>query len=142
VRNLPEIEPRTSSSGTGGIDTPLQGAGISVAGDRGSLVHSMGEFCLAKKALPGCARRKLNKAKARSGVVGTGGMQHPGNAGLTGQVETLTETPELPTSGGSTPSQTVGPPKTPSVRKGPGDYKEAPTGMRVAIFKDAFLSKM
>jgi hypothetical protein len=31
VRNLPEVEPETSSSGTGGIYTPLQGAGIPVA---------------------------------------------------------------------------------------------------------------
>jgi hypothetical protein len=27
VRNLPEVEPGTSSSGTGGISTPVQGAG-------------------------------------------------------------------------------------------------------------------
>jgi hypothetical protein len=56
----------------------------------------MGEFHLVKKALPGCARRKLKKVKATSGVARTGGIQQPGTAGLTGQVETLTETPKRP----------------------------------------------
>jgi hypothetical protein len=81
----------------------------------------MGEFRLVKKALSGCARRKLKKAKARSGMAGTGGIQQPGTAGLTGQVETLTETP----------SETARPPKRPRDYKGPGDYKEVLTGMRV-----------
>jgi hypothetical protein len=78
VRNLLEVELGTSLSGTGGINTPLQGAGSAgipvVEGDQGSLVPSMGEFCLVKKALSGCARRKLKKTKARSGVAGTAGI--------------------------------------------------------------------
>jgi hypothetical protein len=98
----------------------------------------MGEFRLAKKALFGCARRKLKKAKARSGEAGTGGIQQPGTTGLTGQLETLTETPKRPRSGGSTSPETVGPPKKPREWKGPGDYKESLTGTMVAIFKDAF----
>jgi hypothetical protein len=144
VRNLPEVETGTFSSGTGGIDTPLQGAGsasIPVAGDRGSLIPSVGEFRLAKKLLSGCPRRKLKKAKARSDMAGTGGIQQPRTAGMTGQVETLTETPKLPRSGGSTTSETVRHPKRPRVWKGPGDYKEALTGMRVAIFKDTIPEK-
>jgi hypothetical protein len=142
VRNLPEVELRTSLSGTGRINTPLQGAGSAgipiVEGDRGSLVPSMVEFLLAKKALSGCARRKLKKAKARSGEAGTWGIQQPGTVGLTVQLETFTEPPKRPRPGGSTPSETVGPTKRPRDWKGPGNYKEALTDTRVAISKDAF----
>jgi hypothetical protein len=69
VRNLPEVEQGTSLSGASIINTPLQGAGrtgIPAAGrDQGSLVPRIGELRLAKKALSGCARRKLKKAKAK-----------------------------------------------------------------------------
>jgi hypothetical protein len=98
----------------------------------------MGEFRLVKKVLSGCARRKLKKSQSQVSVARTGDIQQPGTAGLTGQVETLTENPKRPRSAGSTPSETVRPPKRPRDCKGPGDYKEALTGMRVAIFKDAF----
>jgi hypothetical protein len=77
----------------------------------------------------------LKKAKARTGEAGTGGIQQSGAAGLTGQLETLTENPKRPRSGGSTPSETVRPPKGPREWKGPGNYKEALTGRRVAIIK-------
>jgi hypothetical protein len=142
ARNLPEVELGTSFSGTGGINTPLQGAGsagISVAGgDQGSLVPRIGELCLSKKALSGCAIRKLKKAKANSSEAGTGDIQQPGTAGLTKQLETPTETPKRPRSEGSTPSEMVRPPKRPRDWKGPGNYKEALTNIKVAIFKDTF----
>jgi hypothetical protein len=124
--------------GTGDIKTPLQGAGsagIPVAeGDRGSLVPRIGKLRLAKKALSGCARRKLKKARARSSEAGTGGIQQPGTASSTGQLETLTETPKRPRSEGSTPLEMVRPPKRPKDWKGPGNYKEALTNIKVVIF--------
>jgi hypothetical protein len=104
VRNLPEVEPRTSSSGTGGINTPAQGAGSAgtpvAEAYRGSLVPSMGEVRLVKKAFSGCARCKLKKAKARTAVARTGGIPQTGTTGMTGQVENLTETPKRRRSGG------------------------------------------
>jgi hypothetical protein len=69
ARNLPEVELGTSVSGTGGITTPLQGAGsagIPVAGgDQGSLVPRVGELRLEKKALSECARCKLKKSQSQ-----------------------------------------------------------------------------
>jgi hypothetical protein len=97
VRNLPDVVPGTTLLGAGGINTPIQGAGstgIPVAGgDQGSLVPKIGGLRLAKKALSGCARRKLKKAKAKSCEAGTGGIQQPGNASATKQTETPTEIP-------------------------------------------------
>jgi hypothetical protein len=142
VRNRPEVEPGTSLLGASGIDTTIQGAdstGIpAVGGDQKSLVPSIGGFHLAKKALSGCARRKLKKAKAKSSEAGTGGIQQPGNASTTKQVEIPTETPKRPRSEGSTPTETVRPPKRPRDCKGPGNYKEALTNIKVAIFKDTY----
>jgi hypothetical protein len=138
VRNLPEVEPGTSLLGASGIDTPIQGAGSgipAVGRDQGSLVPSIGRFRLAKKALSGCARQKLKKAKAKSSEAGTGGIQQPGNASATKQVETPTETPKRPRSEGSTPTEMVRPPKRRRDCKGPGNDKEALTNIKVAIFK-------
>jgi hypothetical protein len=88
--------------------------------------------------LSGCARRKLKKAKAKSSEAETGGIQQPGIPSLTKQSKTSTETPKRPRSEGSTPSETVRPPKRPRDWKGPGNYKEELTNIRVAIFKDTF----
>jgi hypothetical protein len=96
------------------------------------------ELRLAKKALSGCARRKLKKAKAKSSEAGTGGIQQPVTASLTKQLETPTENPKRPRSEGSASSKTIRPPKRPRDWKGPGNYKEALTNIRVAIFKHTF----
>jgi hypothetical protein len=100
VRNLPEVKPGTSLLGASGINTPLHGAGSSgipaAGGDQECLVPGIGERRLAKKALSGCARRKLEKAKAKSSEAGTWGIQKPGNASLTKQSDTPTEIPKRP----------------------------------------------
>jgi hypothetical protein len=57
---------------------------------------------------------------------------------LTKQSDTPTETPKLPRSEGCTPTESVRPPKRPRDWKGPGNYKEALTNIKVAIFKDTF----
>jgi hypothetical protein len=57
---------------------------------------------------------------------------------LTEQLEIPTETPKRTRSEGSTPSETIRPPKRPRDWKGPGNYKEALTNIKVAIFKDTF----
>jgi hypothetical protein len=99
VRNLPEVKPRTSLLGVSGSGTPLQGASISgilTVEELGYLVSGVGGLHLVKMALSRCARRKLKKAKARASEVGTGGIQQPGNAGVSKQGETLTETFKRP----------------------------------------------
>jgi hypothetical protein len=142
VRNLPEVEPGTSLLGASGIDTTIQGVGSTgipaVGRAQGSLLPSIGGFLLAKKALSGCARRKLKKAKAKSSEAGTGGIQQPGNARATKEVETSTETPKRQRSEGSTLTETVRPPKRPRDCKGPGNYKETLTNIKIAIFKETY----
>jgi hypothetical protein len=142
VRNLPEVEPGNSLSRASSINTSLQGAGSTgipaAGGDQGSLVPRRGEIRLAKKALSRCERRKLKKAKATSSEAGTGGIQQPLTASLTKQLETPTENPKRPRSKGSTYSEMVRLPKRPRDWKGPGNYKETLTNIRVAIFKDTF----
>jgi hypothetical protein len=128
--------------GTSGIDTTIQGAGgtgiPAVGEDQICLVPSIGGFRLAKKALSGCARRKLEKAKAKSSEAGTGGIQQPGYARATKQVEPPTKTPKRPTSEGSTPTEMVRPTRRPRDYKGPGNYKEPLTNIKVAIFKETY----
>jgi hypothetical protein len=146
VRNLPEVKPGNSLLGASGIVTRIQGAGSTgipaVGDDQGSLVPRIGGFRLAKKALSGCARQKLKKAKAKSSEAGTGGIQQRGNASVTKQEETLTETPKRPRSEGSTPTEMARPPKRPTDSKGPGNYKEALTNIKVAIFKETYPEDM
>jgi hypothetical protein len=63
--NLAEVNPRTPPLGISSSDTSLQGANtssISTAGEcLGHLLSGVGGIRLAKKALSGCARRKLKK---------------------------------------------------------------------------------
>jgi hypothetical protein len=93
VRNLPEVKTGTSLSGESVTLTPLQGASISgllaAGGEPGHLVSVVGGIRLVKKALSGCARWKLKKAKARASEAETGGIQQPGNASVPKQGETL-----------------------------------------------------
>jgi hypothetical protein len=73
VRNLPEVKPGTSLFGVSGTDIPLQGTSISglpTVGELGHLASGEGGLCLVKKALSGCARQKLKKAKARVNKAG------------------------------------------------------------------------
>jgi hypothetical protein len=100
----------------------------------GHKVSGAGELRLAKKALSGCARRKLKKARARASEAETGGIQQPGNAGAPKQGETL----KRPRSEGSTPTQTARAPKRPRDSKGPGTYKEAVTNIKIAIFREKY----
>jgi hypothetical protein len=88
--------------------------------------------------LSGCARRKLKEAKAEASEGGTGGIQHLGNASVPKQGETLIETPKRPRSEGSTPTETAKPPKRPRDSSGPGNYKEALTNIKIAIFKETY----
>jgi hypothetical protein len=90
-----------------------------------------------KKALSGCARRKLKKAKARASEAGTGGIQQQGNADAPKQRETSTETLKWPRSEGSTPTKTARPPKRPRDSRGPETYKEVLTNIKIAIIKEA-----
>jgi hypothetical protein len=68
VRNMPKVKPGTSLLGVSGTDTPQQGTSIAglpaVGGELGHLVSGIGGIRLAKKALSGCARRKVKKAKS------------------------------------------------------------------------------
>jgi hypothetical protein len=86
VRNLPEIKPRTPLLGVSSTDIPLQGASssdIPTAGESlGHLVFGVRGLHLAKKALSGCSRWRLKKARARASEAGTAGIQQPGNAGI------------------------------------------------------------
>jgi hypothetical protein len=124
VRNLPEEKPGTPLLGVSGTDTPLQGVstfGIPTAGEGlEHLVSGVGGLHLAKKALSGCARQKLKKAKARASEAGTGGIQQPGNAGAPKLGETMPETLKRPRSEGSTPIEMAKPPKRSRDYSGPG----------------------
>jgi hypothetical protein len=85
VRYLPEVKPKTPLLGVSS-SKPTVGEGL------GHLVSRVGGLHLAKKALPGCARWKLKRVKARASEAGTWGIQQPGDAGTPKQGETLTET--------------------------------------------------
>jgi hypothetical protein len=69
VRNLPEVKPKIPLLEVSRTDIPLQGASTSskpTAEGQGHLVSKVGGLHLAKKALSGCARQKLKKARARA----------------------------------------------------------------------------
>jgi hypothetical protein len=80
VRNLPEVKPGTPLLGVSDTDTPLWRASISglptVGEELGHLVSGVGGLHLAKKALSGCARRKLKKDKAREVKQGLGAFSN------------------------------------------------------------------
>jgi hypothetical protein len=141
AQNLSEVKSKTIPSGVSSTDTPLQGASTSSIPTAGEglghtcTVSGVGELCLAKKALSGCARRKLKKARARASEAGTGGIQQSGNAGAPKQGETPTETLKRPRSVGSTPTVTASAPKRPRDSKGPGTYKVTLTNIKIAIFR-------
>jgi hypothetical protein len=142
VRNLTNVKLMTLPLGVSTTDTPLQGASsssIPTAGEGlGHLVSGVGGFHLAKKALPGCARRKLKKARVRASKASTGAIQQPGNVGAHKQGETSTETPKRPRSEGTTPSEMARSPKRPRDSSGPGTYKEALTNKNIAIFRETY----
>ncbi|PNF39616.1 hypothetical protein B7P43_G05680 [Cryptotermes secundus] len=111
VQNLPEAKPKTLL-GVGSTDISLQGASTSsipAAGEGlGHLVSGVGGPRLAKKALSGCTRRKLRKARAGASKAGTVGSQQPGNAGLSKQGETPTSTFKRPRSETNPPTWETG----------------------------------
>lgn len=142
VRNLPEVKPSTPLLGVSSTDTPLQGASSSSTPTEGEglehLASGAGGLRLAKKALSGCARRKLKKARAMAREAGTGGIQRPGNAGMPEQGGTSTETLKRPRSEGSNPTaETARFPKRPRDFSGPGTY-EALTYVKIAIFRETY----
>jgi hypothetical protein len=65
-------------------DMLLKGASTSsiptVGDDLAYLVSGVSGFRLAKKALSGFTKRKLQNARARANKVGTGGIQQPGSS--------------------------------------------------------------
>jgi hypothetical protein len=152
VRNLPEVKLGTSLLGVSCTDTPLQGASISGlpagGGELGHLVSGVGAICLAKKVLSGCVRqkkkkrkkkgKKKKKEKAWASKAKTGGIQQPVNASMPKQGKTLTGILKKLRSEGSTPTETARPPKRPRDSSGPGNYKEALTNTKLAIFKETY----
>jgi hypothetical protein len=128
VKHLPEVKPRSPLLRVSSTDTSLQGASTpSIPTAREGLGHpvsGVGGLRLAKKALSGCARWKLKKAKARASEAGTGGIQQPGNAGATKQGQTSAETLKRPRSEGSTPTETARIPKRLRDSSRPGKYKD------------------
>jgi hypothetical protein len=120
VRNLSEVKSKTILLGVSSTDIPLQGtstSSIPTAGEGlGHIVSVAGELRLVKKALSGCARRKLKKARARASEAGTGGIQQPGNAGAPKQGETPIETFKRP--------RLEGLQKRPEHQKGPGTLRD------------------
>jgi Rod binding domain-containing protein len=78
VRHQHTVKPKIPLLGVSHTDIPLQGASTSskptVGEGQGHLVSQAGGPRLAKKALSGCARQKLKKAKARASEAGTGGI--------------------------------------------------------------------
>jgi hypothetical protein len=137
VSNLPEVLSRTLLPGVSSSDTPLLGAGsssIPAAGE--SLRHLASGVSLAKTRLSGCARRKLKKAKASQ--AGTGGIQQPGNGGMSKQGETPTGASKRPRSEDSTPTESVRPLKRPRDSSGPGTCREALTNIKIAILKENY----
>jgi hypothetical protein len=82
--------------------------------------------------LSGGARQKLKKAKARASEAKTGGTQQPGNETVPKQEKTSIETPKRPWSENSTPKKLL------DLQKGPGNFKEALTNTKIAIFKETY----
>jgi hypothetical protein len=141
VRNLSEVKSETILLRVSSTDIPLQGTSTScipTAGGLGHIVSGVGELRLAKKALSGCARRKLKKARAKASEEGSGGIQQSGNAGAPKQGEPPNENLKRPRSEGSTPTETARAPKRPRDSKGPGTYKEALTNIKIAIFRETY----
>jgi hypothetical protein len=122
-------------------DIPPQGAGIAelpaIKRESEHLVTGVGPH-LVKKALPGCARQKLKKVKAKESEAKTGGIQQPGHASTPRQGTTLTKTPKRPRSEECTLTKIVGPPKRPKDTTGPGNFKEALTNTIIAIFIETY----
>jgi hypothetical protein len=117
VRYLPEVKPKIPLMGVSHTDIPPQGASASskpAAGEgQGHSVSQTGGPRLAKKALSGCARRKLKKARGKANEAETGGIQQPGNASAPKQGENSTKASKRPRSEGSTPTEMARDPKRP-----------------------------
>jgi hypothetical protein len=117
VRNLPEVKREITLLGVSSTDIPLQEASTSSTHTAGEgLAHPVSGvrgLRLAKKALSGCARRKLKKARSGASKAVTGGSQQPGNTDSSKQGKTPTDTFKKPRSEGSTPTEKVRAPKWP-----------------------------
>jgi hypothetical protein len=142
VRNLSEIKSETILLGVSSTDILLQGTSTSIiptAGEGlGHIVSGVGELRLTKKALSGCVRQKLKKARAKASEAVTVAIQQSRNAGASKQGESPTETLKRPRSEGSTPTETANAPKRPRDSKGPDTYKEALTNIKIAIFREIY----
>jgi hypothetical protein len=108
--------------GVSSTDIPLQGASTSstpTAGEAvGHIVSGVGGLRLAKKALSGCARRKLKKPRARASEASIGGIQQPGIISAPKQGET----PPKSLRGQS--RRAVPLQKRPEHQKGPGTLRD------------------
>jgi hypothetical protein len=134
AENLPEAQQKSPLLRISSTDIPLKGADFPskpAAGEgAGHLFPRVSGPRLAKKALSGCAKRKLKKARAGRSQAETGGSLQLGTAGSSKQGDTPTETLRRPRSEGSTPTEAARTPKRPRDSKGPGTYKEALAKLR------------
>jgi hypothetical protein len=111
--------------GISSTEIPLQGASTSsISAAAEGLRHlvsvsGVDGFRLAKNIFPGCAKRKLKKARARATEAGTGGIQQPENADEPKKGEASTENLKRPKSEGSTPTEKARAPKRPRDSSGP-----------------------
>jgi hypothetical protein len=90
VRNLSEEKSETILLGVSRNDILLQGtstSSIPTAEGLRHIVSGVGELLLTKKALAGCSRQKLKKARAKSSEAGTVGIQQSRYAGPSKQGE-------------------------------------------------------
>jgi hypothetical protein len=122
AENLPEAQQKSPLLGISSTDIPLQGADFSskhAAGEgAGHLVPGVSGPRLAKKALFGCAKRKLKKARAGKSQAETGCSLQPGTAGSSKQGDTPTETLKRPRSEGSTRTEVA------RAQEGPGTLRD------------------
>jgi hypothetical protein len=142
VRYLTEVKLKIPLMGVSHTDIPLQGASTSskpaVGEGQGHSISQTDGPRLAKKALSGCTRRKLKKARTRASEAETGGFQQPGNASAPKQGENSTKASKRPKSEGSTLTEMARDPKRPRDLSGPRTYKEALTNIKIAIFKESY----
>jgi hypothetical protein len=130
VRNLPEVKPKIPLLGVSSTDIPLQGASTyskPTGGSLGHLLSRVGALRLAKKALSRCTRRRLKKSKSK------------GKRSSNQEMQVRQSREKLQTKHPRGQGQRAVPPqKWPELQKGPGTYKEAPTNIKIAIFRETY----
>jgi hypothetical protein len=135
VRHLPNVKPKIPLLGVSRTDIPLQrtsNSSKSTVEGQVQLASQAGGPHLAKKALSGCTRQKLKKARVRASEVERGAFSNQEM-----QVCPSREKPQPKPQRGqgqrAVPTQ-----KWPELQKCPGTYKEALTNIKIAIFKETY----